>query len=99
MTTGSHRYHAILVPTPALVTCASRPSPPVRHQWESCTLSPSLRKGRVLVSVDFISKLLDAHGYNVIMVIMDKVEKRAHFIPTTTTCSALGAVNLYCKNV
>ena len=52
-----------------------------------------------VVLVDFISELPDAHGYSAIIVIVDSVGKRAHFIPTTTTCSALGAVNLYYKNV
>ena len=52
-----------------------------------------------MVSVDFISELLNVHGYNAIIVVMDSVGKRAHFIPTTTTCSALGAANLYCRNV
>ena len=51
-----------------------------------------------MVSVDFISEL-DAHGYDAVKVVVDSIGKRAHFIPTTTTCSALGAANLYCKNV
>ena len=33
------------------------------------------------------------------MVVVDSIGKRTHFIPTTTTCSALGAANLYRKNV
>ena len=52
-----------------------------------------------VVPVDFISEVLDVHSYDTIMVIVESVEKRAHFIPTTTTCSVLGAANLYCKNI
>ena len=52
-----------------------------------------------MVSVDFISELPNVHGYNTIIVIMDSVGKRAYFIPTTTTCSVLGAANLYRKNI
>ena len=52
-----------------------------------------------VVSVDFISELPDMHGYNAIMVVVDSVGKRAHLIPTTTTCSTLSAANLYYKNV
>ena len=52
-----------------------------------------------VVSVDFISELLYMHRYNAIIVVVDSIGKRAHFIPTTTTCSALDTTNLYCKNV
>ena len=36
-----------------------------------------------MVIVDFISELLDAYGYNAIIITMDSVMRRAHFIPTT----------------
>ena len=52
-----------------------------------------------VVLVDFILGLPDRHSYNAVMVVVDSVEKKAHFIPTTATCSALGAANLYQKNV
>ena len=52
-----------------------------------------------VVSVDFISELPNDHGYDTILVAMNSVRKRAHFIPTTTTCSALGVANLYWKNI
>ena len=52
-----------------------------------------------MASVDFIVELPDVHGYDTIMVIMDIYGKWAHFIPIHTTCSAMGAANLYCKNV
>ena len=49
--------------------------------------------------VDFIVELPDSHGYNAIMVVVDLCGKHAHFIPTHTTCSAMGAANLYRKHV
>ena len=49
--------------------------------------------------VDFIAELPDVHGYDAIMVVVDLYSKQAHFIPTHTTCSAIGATNLYWKNV
>ncbi|KAG5730770.1 hypothetical protein E4T56_gene3469 [Termitomyces sp. T112] len=52
-----------------------------------------------IASVDFIVELSDAYGYNAIMVVVDLYGKRAHFIPTHTTCSAMGAANLYWRNV
>ncbi|KAG5717984.1 hypothetical protein E4T56_gene1732 [Termitomyces sp. T112] len=52
-----------------------------------------------VASVDFIVELPDAHGYDAMMVVVDLYGKQAHFIPTHTTCSALGVASLYCKNV
>jgi transposase InsO family protein len=49
--------------------------------------------------VDFIVKLLDAHGYDAVMNVVDSVGKRAHFIPTNTTITALGATRLFLHNV
>ena len=60
---------------------------------------PIPKERRSVVSVDFILELPDVHGYDAVMVVIDSMGKRAHFIPTTTTCSVLGAANLYCKNI
>src|SRR5215475_11985905 len=52
-----------------------------------------------VMSVDFIVELPDSHGHDAIMVVVDTVGKRAHFIPMHTTVTALGAARLYLHNV
>jgi transposase InsO family protein len=52
-----------------------------------------------VVSVDFISELPEANGKDCIMVVVDSVTKRSHFIDTVTTISAVGSARLYVKNV
>jgi hypothetical protein len=52
-----------------------------------------------VVSVDFIIKLPNSHGFNVTMVVVDLVSKRSHFIPTHTMITALGSTRLYLQNV
>ena len=52
-----------------------------------------------VISVDFVVKLPDVHGYDAIMSIIDTVTKRAHFIPTHTTITAEGAALLFLQDV
>ena len=52
-----------------------------------------------VISVDFIGELPDSHGQDAIMNVVDSVGKRAHFIPTNTTITALGAARLFLQNV
>jgi transposase InsO family protein len=49
--------------------------------------------------VDFIVELPDLHRYDAVMNVVDSVGKRAHFIPTNTTITALGAARLFLHNV
>jgi hypothetical protein len=51
------------------------------------------------VSVDFITELPPAHGYDAIMNVVDFATKRGHFTPTHTTCSAEGAAWIYVREV
>jgi hypothetical protein len=52
-----------------------------------------------MISVDFIVKLPESHGYDTIMNIIDSVTKCAHFIPMHTTITAEGAARLYLREV
>jgi hypothetical protein len=56
------------------------------HRWDT-------------ISVDFVIELPKAHGYDVVMNIINSVSKQAHFVPTNTTITALGAAQLYCAHV
>jgi len=42
------------------------------------------------ISVDFITKLPLAQGYNSILVVVDKFTKIAHFVPITKKTTAEG---------
>jgi hypothetical protein len=51
------------------------------------------------ISVDFIVKLPESHGYDTIMNVVDSVTKCAHFIPMHTTITVEGAACLYLREV
>jgi len=52
-----------------------------------------------VISVNFISELLESGGYDSIMVAVDSVGKHSHFIEMVTTVTAAGAANLYLQNI
>jgi hypothetical protein len=52
-----------------------------------------------MVNVDFIIKLPDSAGHDVVMVLVDSVTKRAHFVPTFTTVTAAGMARLFVQQV
>ena len=58
-----------------------------------------LKKSWLHVSVDFITKLLLAQGYDLILVVVDKLMKMVYFIPTTEKTSAEGLARLFRDNV
>jgi len=51
------------------------------------------------ISADFITKLLLAQGYNSILVVVDRLTKIVHFIPTIEKTSAEGLARLFRDNV
>jgi hypothetical protein len=52
-----------------------------------------------MISIDFIVELLESHGYNTIMCIIDSLTKHVHFIPTHTTINTEGTALLFLKEV
>ena len=52
-----------------------------------------------VISVDFVVELPESNGYDAVMCVVESTTKRAHFISTHTTVSALGAARLYLQNV
>ena len=52
------------------------------------------------ISLDFITQLpLTRKGHDAIMVVVDKLTKMVHIIPTVTSCSAVKVAELYRDNV
>jgi len=51
------------------------------------------------ISVDFIMKLPLAQGYDLIFVVVDRLTKMVHFIPTTEKTTAGGLARLLRDNV
>jgi transposase InsO family protein len=52
-----------------------------------------------VISEDFIVELLESHGYDTIMCVVDSLTKHAHFIPMHTTINAKGTALLFLKEV
>jgi hypothetical protein len=52
-----------------------------------------------VISVCFIVKLLESHGYNTVMCVVNSLTKHAHFIPMHTTLNAEGTALLFFKEV
>ena len=77
----------------------------LRTKIQHCLLSGELQLLLIpeehwdVISVDFISELPESGRYDSIMVAVDSVGKRSHFVETVTTVTATGAANLYLRNV
>ena len=48
-----------------------------------------------VISVDLIMELPMSHGYNALLIIVDRLSKRAHIIPTTSDISSVGIARLF----
>ena len=48
-----------------------------------------------IISVDLITELPQSHGYDSILVAVDRLSKRAHFIATTSDITLLGVTRLF----
>ena len=51
------------------------------------------------ISMDFIVQLPDSKGYTAILVVVDRLTKMAHFIPTTDTVTASDTLDLFLSRV
>ena len=74
---------------------------------KNCTEQPAgklmpnsiLEKPQAYISADFITKLPLAQGYNSILVVVDRLTKMVHFIPTKKKISVEGLARLFRDNV
>jgi len=62
---------------------------------------PNLIPGKAWthISADFIMKLPLAQGYDAILVVVDRLTKMAHFVPTTERTSTEGLARLFRDNI
>jgi len=58
-----------------------------------------LEKPWMHILAEFITKLPLAQGYNSILVVVDRLTKMVHFIPTTEKTSVKGLAKLFRDNV
>ena len=58
-----------------------------------------LEKPWIYISADFITKLLLAQGYNLILVVVNRLTKMVHFIPTIEKTLAEGLARLFRDNM
>src|SRR5258708_9323096 len=56
------------------------------HHWE-------------VISIDTIRELLESKGYNAILIVVDRLSKHIHAVPTVTTIDSAGVVHLFLEHV
>src|SRR5258708_1925153 len=52
-----------------------------------------------VISVDIIRELLESKGYNTILVVVDRLSKCIHAVPTVTTVDSTGVAHLFLEHV
>src|SRR5260221_1190719 len=52
-----------------------------------------------VISVDMIGELPDSKGYNAVLVVVDRLSKQIHTIPTVTSLDSAGVARLFLKHV
>jgi len=52
-----------------------------------------------VISVDLITELPRSHGYDALLIVVDRLSKRAHVVPTTSDITSLGVAWLFRDNV
>ena len=52
-----------------------------------------------MISMDFIVELPESKGKDAIMVVVDSITKRSHFMSMVTTLSAAGTAQLYLQHI
>ena len=76
--------------------------------WTKAQCQPLIRELALLpipefrwdtISIDFIVKLPESHGYDMVMNFVDSMSKMSHFIPTHTMITALRAARLFLVHV
>ena len=71
------------------------------HRTAGMKIDAKLNSGKTLdtYSAGFITKLSVAQGYDSILVVVDRLTKMVHFIPTIEKTSAEGLARLFRDNV
>src|SRR5258708_7939804 len=52
-----------------------------------------------VISVDMIGELPDSKGYNAVLVVVDRLSKRIHAIPTVTSLDSAGVTRLFLEHI
>ncbi len=52
-----------------------------------------------VISIDTIGELLESKGYNAILVVVDRLSKCIHAIPTVTTVNSAGVACFFLEHV
>src|SRR5260221_7468662 len=52
-----------------------------------------------VISIDMIRELPDSKGYNAVLVVVDRLSKRIHAVPTVTSLDSAGVAQLFLEHV